>query len=257
MYHQPPVRPVIESNAAFLSGKARKPKLFLPNPALTLGLMVIFLLTFVGTILLILKPMYAGFRLDRSGVRVNGEVVSVESYNVKHGKRFRVAYTFKDAGGERIGTDEDLRGMEVQGLRKGSPVPVTYLKANGSVSSLGVPGKLWGEKGRSDYLFVLFFAVPLLGYGVWQFVTSAREQTLQGKLLKSGKVIEGEVVSADSSDGSKGKVHTVITYRVPLQDGSVLGKASYVTQGHGKVRRPRAGEKIPVMFVDEESHRPL
>ncbi len=258
MHHQPPVRPVIESNAAFLSGKARKPKLFFPNPLFVVCLIGFFLLIFVGVLLVLLKPIYDGYRLDRNGTRVNGEVVSVERYNIKNGQRYRVTYSFKDsAQGFRMATDEGLRVGEVHGLSKGSPVPITYLQSNGSVSSLGIPGKLWGQRGQSEYFFVFLLCVPMVGYGVWQFVVSAREHTLGNRLVKDGKVIEGETVSADWTEGNKGKINTVVTYRVPLQDGSVLGTASYTTQGHSNVRRPRAGEKIPILFVDEESHRPL
>ena len=257
MHQLPQARPIIESNITYLNGGTLKPKLFLPAPTIVLTFVMFFSLVFMTGLFFAIKPSYDGFRLNRSGLRVNGEVVSVESYNVKNGQRYRATYTFRDPVGVRTATDEGLRDSDVRGLSKGSPVPVVYLQANASVSSLGLPGKLWGEKGRNDYIVVPLLALPLIGYGVWQFVTASREWALENKLLASGKVIEAETVSADWSEGNKGKITTVVTYRVPLQNGSILGTASYATMGRGKVRCPRAGEKIPILFVDEESHRPL
>lgn len=257
MHTPPQPKPIIAKNSAYLSDPTRSPSICLPNPLLVVLGGGVFLVILTLALLTLLKPALDGYRLSRGGVRVNGKVDSVETYNVKNGKRGRVNYSFSSAEGSVMAVDEGLRLSEIAGLAKGSPIPVTYLGSNASVSSLGIPGKLWGAHGANkEFLLVGFMAVPLFGFVAWQVFKAARERTLETALSKGGKVVEGEVISMESTEPHRGRVTTKLTYRVPVQGGSVIGHVSYWTV-ENQIRRTRAGEKIPILVLDEDRHRPL
>ena len=97
----------------------------------------------------------------------------------------------------------------------------------------------------------------LLGFAVTGFfgVNAFREMALARALHREGRIVTGEVVSAECKDAGKGQTQTDVMYRVPVENGSVVGRAKYVARN--PVRRPRAGENIPVLFRDEATHRPL
>lgn len=257
MYTPPQVKPIIGSNSDYLSDSSSAPSVYLPNPLFVLVGGGVFLVILTLAMLSLLKPHLDGYRLSRGGVRVNGKVDSVETYSVKNGKRGRINYSFSSAEGLVMAMDEGLMLSEVAGLTKGSPVPVTYLGSNASVSSLGVPGKLWGTHGANkEYLLTCFMFVPLYGAVAWYVFKAARERTLETALCKGGKVVEGEAISMESTEPHRGRVTTTLTYRVPVQGGSVIGHASYWAV-ENQIRRTRAGEKIPILVLDEDRHRPL
>lgn len=217
-----------------------------------------FLVILTLAFAILLKPVWDGIRLNASGIRVNGRVESVETYRVKNGQRCRIEYTFATPDGMRFGTDDEIRLSEAHGLSKGSLVPITYLPSASSVSSLGVPGKLWGARGGDRFPLMMLGLLGLVTYAAvaWQAWNAAKDRTQEVSLRQRGQVVEGEAISMDVSGPHRGRVTTTVTYRVPLESGSAIGTAKYHTAEH-RIRRTRAGEKIPLLVIDEDHHRPL
>lgn len=247
-------RPLLESNEAYLAGRTKRGTLFLPNPYVLgtimslLGFMMFVVILIFGREYLLTK------RLNSSGKRVNGQVISTELYSVKNGSFYRVAYSYTVDGISWSRTDSSIKIFEGQNLSSQDPVPVVYLPARPSQARLGVPGKLWGDDQSSQGWVFLMLAGGLSFMGFFG-VRAFREIQVARALFREGRVVTGEVVSAESKDAAKGQTQTTVVYRVPLEDGSILGRASY-TSRH-PVRRPRAGESIPILFRDQETHRPL
>lgn len=246
--------PLLESNELYLAGRKKRATLFLPNPYWNAGIMG--LLGFMMFVLALVfgREYLLAKRLNSSGKRVNGQVVSTERYSTKSGSFYRVAYSYTVDGISWSRTDSSIKIFEGQNLSSQDPVPVVYLPDRPSQARLGIPGKLWGDD-QSSQGWVFLMIASGLGIAGFFGVSAFREILVTRALFREGRVVTGEVVSAESKDAAKGQTQTDVVYRIPLKDGSVLGRAKYVTRV--PIRRVRCGESIPVLFRDEETHRPL
>lgn len=251
-----PLRPVIAGNEAFVTSRKGAPKLFLPNPfPLSLAFFAFSLLMF-GFLLVCLKDLLLTYQLQHHGGRVNGEVVATKRYNVKNGYRYEVTYRYTVDGIERTRTDRELFPHEGEGLRPETMVPLVYNVKNPSLARLGTPSRFWGPS-QSAQWFLLLFVVLGLGVGGYFFSEAAREVAVHRKLCREGQIASAEVISWERSERAKKQLRTELVYRLPLADGSTIGRAIYSSRDEGAVRRARAGDKVPVLMIDCDLHRPV
>lgn len=248
--------PVIPANAAYMEGKKDRLSLFLPNPFWTIiGCATAGLVIFVF-FLITLRSFLLTSELNSHGKRANGVVNFAETYSRKSGRAYRITYSYTVEGITRTRTDDEISIDTAAGIAEKSPVPVVYSANDPSKARLGTPGHLWGQPRGLEGMILGFTLMGALAMGYFA-VKAYREISLHRLLDKTGQIVLAEAISSAAEKGYRGKFNTEIVYRVPVEDGSVIGRATYVTQSEGVVRRPRAGEKIPVLFCSAEAHRPL
>lgn len=84
-----------------------------------------------------------------------------------------------------------------------------------------------------------------------------KQCALERGLRKGGTVKVAQTVSAETKAGSRGRISTSISYSFTAEDRPIAGSVTYSTGKSDRVRRPRPGEDIPVLYLSPDAHRPL
>jgi hypothetical protein len=237
-------------NDAFTRGERKKPVHYGGTGCMWLFMPMLVLLGISAAVFAV-RESYSFVLLTTQRAETVGTYESRRTYADEGSFTYYVSYRY-DVDGVTYLAEESVAGALYDSAPNGEPLRVYYAVGDPQVSSLGVP-EIWLP------LFLTAFAIFWNGFLVFFIVSQLQQGRKRNELLRSGRILKGEVSEAKSYLDGDNDYCIVVKYRVqsPNTRGELEGKAEKMDNTLRGTPLPAVGTPVLVFYASDDNHELL